>query len=126
MRVRFLPVAVAVALLIAGCENGNPVGPAVATGLKLYAATGGPSVMNVTDGRVNTSPGEEFQFFARVRLDNDDEADVSSHVQWGTSDSAVITVSETGLVTTVGEGEAQVIATFLEHAAVTTFGVQIE
>ena len=125
MKTILLPLAAAAVLALSACDTGNPAAPPAPTGLRLYGATGGP-VLNITSARISTTLGQEFQFFARVQLANSDEADVSSYAQWTSSNDAVVTVSETGVVRTVGLGEAQVTATFLEHAASATFQIGAE
>ena len=126
MKTIVLPLAVAAALAITACETGSPVSPPAVEGLRLYSAVGGSVARDITGGRIGTSPAQEFQFFAKAHLSNDDEPEVSSYTQWSSSNTAVLTVSETGLVTTVGAGEAQVIGTYLGHTAAVTIQVQAE
>ena len=76
------------------------------------ASTPTPVATSITLSSTNSSPapGATHQISATV-IDQNDATMASATVTWATSDAAVATVSDAGLVTSVGEGTATITAT---------------
>jgi len=90
--------------LICGCRGeqpapSTPVGPT-------------PSVTSVVVSGTTPAIGETTQFTATATFSNSTTQDVTSQATWRSSNTAVVTVSNTGAVTGVGAGETDVSATY--------------
>jgi hypothetical protein len=114
---------IAVATLSLAACSPSPTAPPTATGMRVYVNIVG-MFSNVTDGRLGTSGGNQFQLQARLQRDRGGEVVISSGVQWSTSNSAVATVSQTGLLTTLGLGDATITAVYLDYTVTVTVQVQ--
>lgn len=58
----------------------------------------------------SAAPGESRQFMAVRTSANGAQEDLSDKVKWTSSDNAVATVNESGMVTAIGHGTATIIA----------------
>ena len=95
------------ALLAAGC-NDSPTSPA--------APGGGGTTATVTSvavsGELAVSEGSTSQLTATATLSDGSSQDVSSQATWQSSDTAVATVSATGLVSGLKTGTADISAAY--------------
>lgn len=112
------------ACVLAACDTPSPVAPPAPTGLRVYAPLHGDTPSDLTNARVGLdADGRELQFIARAQLTGTNEVNVTPFTQWHSSNTDVLTVDETGLVRVVGNGQAVLTATYLEHTATVTFRV---
>jgi hypothetical protein len=92
-------LAMAAALSACGPPSTSPlVSSAVIVGLKIS----GPSTM---------APGSAAQFSAVATHSNGSSEDVTATVQWHSSDTLILTISATGLASTIQAGDVNVTAT---------------
>lgn len=76
---------------------------------KQTSAPGAAVTLSVTPGSASLKSGKTANLTASVLVDN--EAATSSTISWSSSDSAVATVSDNGIVTAVSDGTATITAT---------------
>ena len=121
---RRLPVRAAglallsLALAAAACTQrdsaGNPIKPVIVTGsVPVSLNIAGTSVSNIT-----------LQLTATASFSNGTSRVVTTEAAWRTSNGAVASVSATGLVTAVGNGQAEISATF--EGVTGTFPVAVQ
>jgi hypothetical protein len=112
--------AFACLLLIAGAaacsgddRGGNPIKPViVTTPVTISITITGQSVNNLT-----------LQLTAVANLSNGTSRNVTTEAAWRSSNTAVAAVTETGVVTAVGTGQAQITATY--DGVTGSFGVNV-
>jgi uncharacterized protein YjdB len=63
------------------------------------------------------SPGQTTQLAASAILSGGGAQDVTSVATWTSSDPTVVTVSQGGLVTAIGQGNASVTVVYVGHVA---------
>lgn len=83
-----------------------------ATNVYLFKQTSAPGTavtLSVTPGSASLKSGKTANLTASVLVDNEDAT--SSTISWSSSDSAVATVSDNGIVTAVSDGTATITAT---------------
>lgn len=66
--------------------------------------------VTVTSVEVSTDVGEEVQFMATIEPSGATNASIT----WSTSDASIATINEDGLLTAIGSGEVEVIATTVD------------
>lgn len=95
------PALVVAASCAAGCGGSTAPSPTV---VELNVAT--------TGSIGNWAVGDSRQLTATARLSSGSTQDVTAQASWVSSNSAVLTVSATGLATAAGPGEAEARATY--------------
>ena len=103
-------------LLLVGCDSSRPpTAPA-------------PTITRVTVGAITSEvpPGTSRQLVATATDSAGHSADVTASVQWQSSNSAVATISATGLLNTVSEGVAEISATYQGQVGRATVTVRAE
>ena len=83
--------------------------PAVA--LTVAAAEPAVTSINITGVSGNLTAGDTAQLTAVGIYSDNSSQDITSRVTWATSDNAVATISQTGLLTAVAAGNADITAT---------------
>lgn len=100
--------ALALVTLIAACNDKHPTSPTVGI------PTPAPVATRLTvDGPTTsfTAPNQTAQFTATVTFSDNTTRDVTADANWASSNQGVATVAA-GLVTTVGLGEASILASY--------------
>jgi len=107
---RALATALTLTLLVVSCGGGDGGGSSTPT----TPTPPTPTVTNVTvllpSG--NPTPGQTAQAVATATLSNGTSQTVTSQATWESSNTAVATISNTGLVTTVTAGQTEIRATY--------------
>ncbi len=101
MRLSFRCAFAVISTVFVGCTSGEPSSP-------ISAAVAGGRVVVVSPSAATLFPGQPQQFSAQL-LQNGNPKNAS--FTWRSSDTAVATVSPTGLATAVSPGEAIISAT---------------
>src|SRR5260221_10046117 len=81
--------------------------------------------VTITSTATLTAPGQTTQLTERAALSNGSTQDVTSQATWQSSNTAVATVSSTGLVTIVTFGQVDITATFQSVSGKTTVTLQL-
>jgi len=83
----------------------------LANALRVFFDMFNPSIKEYTDYPAKLSIGAKVQFIAVGTYSDTAYSAVTSQVTWASSNSAVATISASGLVTAVADGTANIIAT---------------
>ncbi|HTK57099.1 MAG TPA: Ig-like domain-containing protein [Gemmatimonadales bacterium] len=116
----------AAAVLLAGCADAAGVGPTSST-LDTVSAAPRVASVTVTPGTAAGTVGQSAQFSAVAR-DANGRTYSGLAVTWSSSNTAVVTVTSTGIATAIGGGSATVNATIsgvTGRATVTVTGATI-
>ena len=105
MKALFSIVLSFLALFIWGCGGNN------GSGTPNPGPTPAINSISITPGSTSIAIGANQQFAATAHLSDNTTKDVTSSVQWSSSDSAIAAVSGTGLATASAAGTVTVIAT---------------
>jgi len=103
-----IPVLLSTALLLAGCGGGGSSAPASPS------PPAAPTVTStgVTGTATFTARGQAVQLTATATMSNGTSQVVTGQATWQSSNAAVATVTAAGSVTSVGNGEATITATY--------------
>jgi trimeric autotransporter adhesin len=105
MKAAFCCIGLLLALMLAtGCGSSGGSQPNSAT------STPSTSSIQVSPGSVSVGVSGTQQFIATAHLSDGTTKDVTSAVQWGSSDSNVASVNATGMATGAGVGSATITA----------------
>lgn len=111
MRRLFDALAVACVLTFAGCSapvDDSPKTPTTPTPPPTPAIT----AITIVSSLIAPKPGDTAQFHAMATLANGTSQTVTMQATWETSDPNVVSVTKSGLVTAVAEGDADVRASY--------------
>ena len=100
-------VALCVTVVACGSDSPSPVTPAAPT-----PTTSAVQVRASGDASGPIEAGQTRQLVATATQSTGTTSDVTQQATWQSSTPAVATVSSTGLVTAVAQGEAEISATF--------------
>ncbi len=103
------------AISCGGTSTPAPTSPAAAT----------VSSVAVAAASIFTGPGQHVQFTATATMSDGTTQNVSSQATWQSSNTAVLTVSSTGLATSVTEGDAKLTASYTGVAGSSDVSVRI-
>jgi hypothetical protein len=108
------------AAMACGSDSPSPVAPAPPAPPTISAV----QVRATGDASGPLEPGQTRQLVATATQSTGSTSDVTQQATWQSSASGVATVSSTGLVTAVGEGDAEISATFQSARGTMGFGVR--
>jgi hypothetical protein len=107
-RVRVLLTAAGIAVGLTRCGGGGASTPTTPT------TPAAPTVTSITVTAPSSSakPGDSSQFTATAVMSNSTTQTITNQATWQSSSASVATVSSTGFVTAVADGEADIRATY--------------
>lgn len=108
MKLSQLGVLFAAALIVTSCGSGS-ANPVAATPTPSSPM---PTVSSISVSGETPGVGQTAQFTATETLSDGTTQAITSEATWQSSNPSVITVSPSGLVTTVGYGEADLTAAY--------------
>lgn len=97
-------IAVALAVLVVGCNGDSPTGPGGGTNLTVTSLR--------LQGDLMVSEGSTSQLSAIATMSNGTTQNVTNQATWTSSNAMIATISGTGLLTGMGSGTADITATF--------------
>lgn len=84
------------------------------------------SSVAIAAASIFTGPGQQVQFTATATMSDGTTQNVSSQAAWQSSNTSVLTVSSTGLATSVTEGDAKLTATYTGVTGSSDVAVRIQ
>ena len=106
-----------VSVCVLGCGGDSPTTPSPTTRVRT------PQSLAISGTTTFEAVNLTSRLTAMLAYSDGSSEDVSGRSTWRTSDATVVTVSGTGLLTTVGFGQAEVTATFESLPASTSVSV---
>lgn len=115
-------IALLLLVVLAGCSDGPP---------RLRSISVSPSTATITQSapnntskvHVNSAVLDQQQFTATGLFGNGSTTDITGQVTWSSSNTAVATISSSGLATAVGPGSTTITATLLGVSGTATLTV---
>lgn len=115
-------IALLLLVVLAGCSDGPP---------RLRSISVSPSTATITQSapnstskvHVNSAVLDQQQFTATGLFGNGSTTDITGQVTWSSSNTAVATISSSGLATAVGPGTTTITATLLGVSGTATLTV---
>lgn len=84
------------------------------------------SSVAITAASIFTGPGQQVQFTATATMSDGTAQNVSAQAAWQSSNTSVLTVSSSGLATSVAEGDAKLTATYTGVSGSSDVAVRIQ
>src|SRR3989442_15909808 len=106
MRIRILATAIAILMLCGSCSRTSTSPPSPTP----TPTPTPPTISSLTITGIAPAVGQTAQFTVMAALSNGATQDLTAQATWQSSNAAVVTVSNSGMVAGVGFGEADVSA----------------
>jgi hypothetical protein len=97
---------------LSGCGGGSPTPPTTTSTTTTTTSTSSVVGLAVTGASGQSAPGQTTQLTATATMSDGTNQNVTSQATWDSSNAAIATVSNAGLVTAVAAGDADIRASY--------------